>query len=81
MTQANHEEIKIKGFNWDTTYRPYGQEDLFSALKKRPKSLIPDVVPVSNGLPNKGKATPGIKNNLPADLQPPLQKEPAKEQE
>lgn len=47
MTQIDHEEIKIKGFNWDTTYRPDGKPDLFSAEKKRPASKIPVAAPAA----------------------------------
>jgi lipopolysaccharide export system protein LptA len=81
MTQTDHEEIKIKGFNWDTTYRPFGQADLFSEDKKRPESLIPVVVPVSNGLLDKKKSRALRGDAPPADANISSKKEPAKEQE
>lgn len=58
MTRVDHEEIKIKGFNWDTTFRPEGKEDLFSELKKRPRSMIPVAKPAAGALPAKGKGKP-----------------------
>lgn len=58
MTQADHEEIKIKGFNWDTTYRPEGRGDLFSEAKKRPAAMIPKAAPAERKLPGKGRGVP-----------------------
>lgn len=58
MTQIDHNEIKIKGFNWDTTYRPEGRDDLFSEEKKRPPSMIPQAIPAARSLPEHGKGIP-----------------------
>ncbi|HMQ61013.1 MAG TPA: OstA-like protein [Flavilitoribacter sp.] len=35
MTRVDHNELKIKGFNWDTRFRPQSKEDLFGEDKKR----------------------------------------------
>lgn len=68
MTQVDHDEIKIKGFNWDTTYRPEDQRDLFAEAKKRPESLIPEAVP-SVVLPGRGR--PGTPPNKGRGTVPP----------
>lgn len=80
MTQADHEEIKIKGFNWDATYRPNGREDLFLESKKRPVHLIPVAVPAvasplrtPGAIPGKGTPGGGFRREQAAD--PPVKEE------
>lgn len=58
MTQIDHEEIKIKGFNWDTTYRPENRGDLFLEDKKRPASMIPVAAPAAKATPGRGRGIP-----------------------
>lgn len=72
MTQADHEDLKIDGFNWDTTYRPEGRADLFAEEKKRPASLITEATPApAAGRPAKGKPKlPGKEEARPPDMRP-----------
>ncbi len=35
MTKVNHNELRIKGFNWNTQNRPRNKEDLFGEGKRR----------------------------------------------
>lgn len=82
MTRIDHEEIKIKGFNWNTTYRPEGMLDLFSDTKKRPASLIPKPGPAAKMLPDKGRpGQPSSKDVPPVEKPDPDMSRPAIQQE
>ncbi|PHN02059.1 OstA-like protein [Flavilitoribacter nigricans] len=68
MTQIDHNEIKIKGFNWDTTFRPEGREDLFAEEKKRPASMIPEPAPAVKLIPARGRGGPPTGDGPPQTL-------------
>ncbi len=59
MKKADHEELKMTGFNWISEIRPMSLADLFTPKKARPRAVLP-VAGENEGPPNKNKS-PSVK--------------------